>query len=108
MDFTDKEKTWPQYLKEKRMKVLNTVVPVLKPFGITEVDYEVNLETYQETLVIDNVKIGCTCNSIEAILQEVTGYLFIKTWVPSSRILAYDPCVERCIELITHYWIKEE
>ena len=41
-----KEKTWAQYLKEKRMKVLNTITPVLRPFGITKVDYEVNLETY--------------------------------------------------------------
>lgn len=103
-----KEKTWPQYLEEKRMKVLNTITPVLRPFGITKIDYEINLETYQETLVIDDTKVGCTCNSIEAILQEVIGYLFIKTWVPSSRILRYDPCVEHCIELITHYWVKEE
>lgn len=103
-----KEKTWAQYLKEKRMKVLNTITPVLRPFGITKVDYEINLETYQETLVIDDTKIGCTCNSIEAILREVIGYLFIKIWVPSSRILRYDPCVEHRIELITHYWVKEE
>ena len=74
-----KEKTWAQYLEEKRMKVLSTIIPVLRPFGITKVDYEVNLETYQETLVIDDTRIGCTCNSLEAILQEVIGYLFIKT-----------------------------
>lgn len=103
-----KEKTWAQYLEEKRMKVLSTIIPVLRPFGITKVDYEVNLETYQETLVIDDTRIGCTCNSLEAILQEVIGYLFIKTWVPSSRILAYDPCVDYCIGIITHYWVKEE
>lgn len=41
-----KEKTWAQYLEEKRMKVLSTIIPVLRPFGITKVDYEVNLETY--------------------------------------------------------------
>lgn len=103
-----KEKTWAQYLEEKRMKVLSTIIPVLRPFGITKVDYEFNLETYQETLVIDDTRIGCTCNSLEAILQEVIGYLFIKTWVPSSRILAYDPCVDHCIGIITHYWVKEE
>lgn len=103
-----KEKTWAQYLEEKRMKVLSTIIPVLRPFGITKVDYEVNLETYQETLVIDDIRIGCTCNSLEAILQEVIGYLFIKTWVPSSRILAYDPCVDHCIGIITHCWVKEE
>lgn len=106
MDVTDKEKSWPQYLKEKRMKVLSTIIPVLKPFGITKVDYEVNLETYQETLVIDDTKIGCTCNSLEAILQEVVGYLFIKTWVP-PRILVSDPYVDHCVEVITRYWIKE-
>ncbi len=102
-----KEKTWAQYLEEKRMKVLNAIIPVLRPFGITKVDYEVNLETYQETLVIDDTRIGCTCNSIEAILQEVVGYLFIKTWVP-PRILVSDPYVDHCVETITRYWVKEE
>lgn len=102
-----KEKAWAQYLEEKRMKVLNTIIPVLRTFGITKVDYEVNLETYQETLVIDDTRIRCTCNSIEAILQEVIGYLFIKTWVP-PRILVSDPYVDHCVEVITHYWVKEE
>ena len=31
-----KEKTWAQYLEEKRMKVLNAIIPVLRPFGITK------------------------------------------------------------------------
>ena len=101
------EKSWSQYLEKKRMKVLNTIIPVLKPFGITKVDYVIDEKTYQETLVIDDIKIGCTCNSIEAILQEVVGYLFIKTWVP-PRILVSDPYVDHCVEVITHYWIKEE
>ena len=91
------EKSWSQYLQEKRVE----------PFDITEVDYVIDEKTYQETLVIDDTKIGCTCNSIEAILQEVVGYLFIKTWVP-PRILVSDPYVDHCVEVITHYWIKEE
>lgn len=65
--------------KKKRVEVLKTVKPILEPFDITEVDYVIDEKTYQETLVIDDTKIGCTCNSIEAILQEVVGYLFIKT-----------------------------
>lgn len=101
------EKSWSQYLQEKRIEVLKTVKPILEPFDITEVDYVIDENTKQEILVIDDTKIGCTCNSIEAILQEVVGYLFIKTWVP-PRILVSDPYVDHCVEVITHYWIKEE
>ena len=101
------EKSWSQYLQEKRVEVLKTVKPILEPFDITEVDYVIDENTKQEILVIDDTKIGCTCNSIEAILQEVVGYLFIKTWVP-PRILVSDPYVDHCVEVITHYWIKEE
>lgn len=36
------EKSWSQYLEKKRMKVLNTIIPVLKPFGITKVDYVID------------------------------------------------------------------
>lgn len=102
------KKSWSQYLQEKRVEVLKTVKPILEPFDITEVDYVIDENTKQEILVIEKAKIDCSCNSIEAIIQEVVGYLFIKTWVPSSRILYYDPHVNHCIEMITHYWIKEE
>ena len=101
------KKSWSQYLQEKRVEVLKTVKPILEPFDIAEVDYVIDENTKQETLVIDDTKIGCTCNSIEAILQEVVGYLFIKTWVP-PRILVSDPYVDHCVEVITKYWIKEE
>ena len=44
------EKSWSQYLEKKRMKVLNTIIPVLKPFGITKVDYVIDEKTYQQRL----------------------------------------------------------
>ncbi len=101
-----KEKSWPLYLKEKRMRVLATIKPILKPYGITRVDYVIDDKTYQETLVIENTRIGCTCNSMEAILQEVIGYLFIKTWVP-LRCTVNNPHIDCCLEIITRYWIDK-
>ena len=92
-----------EHLKKKRVKVLVTIKPVLETFEINDFDYTFDKDTHQETLIIEKTKIGCTLNSIEAIMQEVLGYLFVKKWIPRRSLGSHE---DRCIEAITHYWIK--
>lgn len=54
-------------LKEKRIEV----------FGIDDYDYIVSDKGQTETLRIGTTKIGFSCNSIYAVVQELVDYLFI-------------------------------
>lgn len=66
-----------EYLKQKRIEVLKEIKPICEAFGISDYDYIVKDERQTETLRIESTKIGCSCNSIYAVKQELTGYLFV-------------------------------
>lgn len=113
-----KEKTWAQYLEEKeereyrqrqddrKKEVLAAVIPALNAFGITDVDYVI--EEKRHVLIVEGVQISsCEYNSIQAIMQEVAGYIFAKRWIPTHR-KKNDPCIDSCVERITEHWKKEE
>lgn len=64
-------------LQQKRIEVLKEIKPICEAFGITDYDYIVSDKGQTETLRIESIKIGCSCNSIYAVIQELVGYLFI-------------------------------
>ena len=66
-----------KYLQEKRAEVLKKIKPICEAFGIEDYDYIVSDKGQTETLRIGTTKIGCSCNSIFAVKQELVGYLFI-------------------------------
>lgn len=89
-----------EQLKKKRDEVLKTIKPIMEAFNITNYDYEIR-ET--ETLIIDGQKIGCSCNSISATVNEVIGYLFVKIYCRNNYIGAFRT---QTLNVIKQYWLN--
>lgn len=92
------------YLAEKRLEVLAEIKPICEAFGIKEYDYEVDIEARTERLRIYDTKIGCSCNSISAVKNELIGYIFLNTWCRDRSLGAFGPQTKNVIK---RYWIKE-
>ena len=73
-----------EYLENKRLEVLERIKPMCNAFGIFDYDYEV--ENGEEYLRLEGTRIGCSCNSIGTVVQEVVGFIFIHYW---DRTLGY-------------------
>lgn len=100
------EREYRQRQEERKKEVLAVVAPALNAFGITDVDYVI--EKTQHALIVEGVQIAsCEYNSIQAIMQEVAGYIFAKKWVPTHR-KRNDPCMDSCVERITEHWESVE
>lgn len=90
-------------LEQKRLEVLKAIKPICEAFGIKDYDYIVKNEGQKEILVVEGTKIGCSCNSILAIEQELIGYIFVKMWKDRS-LGAFE---NQTKSVIKRYWIKE-
>lgn len=94
-----------KYLEEKRLKVLEEIKPICEAFAITDYDYEINAKGQREVLRIYNTRIGCSCNSISAIEEELIGWIFVNTFVKNRGLGAFK---YQTLSYIKRYWIKEE
>ncbi len=92
-----------EYLKQKRLEVLNAIKPICEAFNITDYDYEINDDMYTEVLRLNNTKINCSINSISAIIDEVIGYLFINYYCENRSLGAFETQVKN---RITRTWMK--
>lgn len=89
------------YLIEKRIEVLEAIKPICEAFGIEGYDYEI--DDGRETLRINNTGIGCSCNSISAVVDELVGYIFINTFCKNRSLGAFEKQVKNRIK---EYWIN--
>lgn len=89
-----------EYLVEKRLSVLEAIKPICEAFKITDYDYEI--ENNYERLRIYDTRIGCTCNSISAIIDELVGYIFVcrfrERWLGHFK--------KQTFNMIKEYWIE--
>lgn len=92
-----------EYLKKKRVEVLDAIKPICDAFGITDYDYEVKESGQTELLRIKNTKIGCSCNSISAIVDELIGYIFVTRWCRNRYLGTFKT---QTLNVIREYWIK--
>lgn len=92
-----------KYLQEKRTEVLKEIKPICEAFGIDDYDYIVSDKGQTETLRIGTTKIGCSCNSIYAVVQELVGYLFICYF----RERALGHFKTQVFNEIKRYWLKK-
>ena len=90
------------YLKEKRIKVLNEIKPYCELFGITDYDYFVNINTGGELLKLNSTYIGCTGNSIMAVIDEVIGYIIINRYCKNRSIGAFRT---QTMNAIKEFWV---
>ena len=92
-----------EYLKQKRLEVLNAIKPICEAFNITDYDYEICDTGQRETLRINNISIDCSCNSISAVVDELIGYLFIEYYCENRSLGAFETQVKN---RITSTWMK--
>lgn len=92
-----------EYLKQKKVEVLEAIKPICEAFNIKEYDYLISDTGRRETLVLNGQKIGCSCNSISAIVDEVIGYIFINRYCRNRYIGAFSTQTQNVIK---RYWLN--
>ncbi len=90
------------YLKNKRIEILNLIKPICESFSIKEYDYVIDEDTLSETLVLNGQRIGCSSNSMSATVEELVGYIFIKIYC-KERYWYHKP---QTINAITKFWLN--
>ena len=89
---------------DKRTEVLQAIKPICEAFKITDYDYIVDHSQGIERLIINETEIGCSCNSISAVIDELIGYIFIKKYCRNRSLGAFETQVKNQIK---RYWIQE-
>ena len=90
-------------LKDKRVEVLKAIKPICEAFYIKDYDYVIQETGQIETLVLNGQRIGCSCNSIEAVINEVIGYIFVKIYCRNNYIGAFRT---QTLNVIKQYWLN--
>ena len=93
-----------EQLNKKREEVLIEIEPIMKAFNIKDYDYIVKDTGQTETLRIYDTFIGCSCNSVSAVIDEIIGYLFVKRFCRNRYLGAFRT---QTLNQIRKYWIKE-
>lgn len=91
------------YLKEKRIKVLNAIKPICKAFDISDYDYEIKETGQREILRIGGTKIRCSLNSVDAVVNELIGYIFITKWCRNRHLGTFSTQTKN---VIRQYWME--
>ena len=94
-----------EYLKKKRLEVLEKIKPICEVFGIKDYDYIVRDYGQRETLRIGNTYIGCSCNSINGTINELIGWIFIKIYCHDRYLGAFE---KQTLNVIRRYWLSRE
>jgi len=84
--------------------VLDRIKPLCNAVGIDDYDYIINRDGQSETLRIYDTKIGCSSNSISAVIQELIGYIFLRNW----RDRSLGNFETQTKNVIKRYWLKED
>ena len=88
--------------KDKRQTVLDIIKPICDVFGITDYDYIITSE--KERLIVENVEIGCRCNSIGATVMELINYIWVETVAKNK----FTPFHKQTLNSLKRYWQKRE
>lgn len=91
-----------EQLKKKRIEVLEAIKLICEAFNL-EYDYIIKETGQTETLVLNGQKIGCSCNSIDATINEVIGYIFVKIYCRNNYIGAFRT---QTLNVIKQYWLN--
>ena len=92
-----------EYLQKKRLEVLEEIKPICEVFGINDYDYIISESSPREVLKLNGVKIGCSCNSISAVKNELIGFIFLRTWGRDRSMGTFD---KQSRNVIKRYWLN--
>ena len=87
---------------DKRQQILEAIKPICDAFGIKEYDYLIDEKNGIERLIVNGVKIGCSCNSVTATIDELVGYIFVQRWTRNRSLGAFQT---QTLNVIKRYWI---
>ena len=91
-------------LQAKRKEVLEVISPICEAFKIDDFDYIISETGRQdETLRIYDSYIGCSCNSVEAVIDELIGWLFVTRFCKYRSIGAFR---KQTLNAIKTYWLN--
>lgn len=90
-------------MENKREKVMSAIAPICEAFRITDYDYIVKETGQRETLRLYETMIGCTDNSVDAVIDEVIGWLFANRYCKNRCIGAFRT---QTLNVVRRYWIK--
>ena len=94
------------YLKKKRLEILEAIKPICDAFNIKDYDYLIRDDFQQtETLRIYDTYIGCSYNSIEGVIDELIGYIIIKRYCRNKSLGAFNIQTKNYIK---RYWLSKE
>lgn len=85
--------------KTKRERVLEVIKPICDVFEITDYDYILTEE--KERLVVEGQEIGCRCNSIGAIINELVNYIWCHTFAENRCLGAFE---KQTMKQIKRFW----
>ena len=90
-------------MNEKREKVMSAIKPICEAFNITDYDYIIKETGQTETLRLYDTMIGCTDNSVSAVIDEIIGWLFVYRYCRNRSIGAFRT---QTLNAVRRYWIK--
>ena len=82
--------------------MLTTITPICNAFGIKDFDYIITEE--KERLIINHTEIGCSGNSVSAVVDELIGYIFVVRWCRNRSLGAFE---KQTLNVIQRHWIKD-
>ena len=94
------EKLFLQYSRKKEA-VLKELEPIFSAFGINDWDYKINTETWSEKLCVNGTEIGCTGNSVEAVVDEMIAYIFVTRYCQHRNLGAFH---KQTLNHIKQHW----
>jgi hypothetical protein len=86
----------------KKAEVLEAITPICKLFEIEDFDYI--YDEQHERLRLNDTLIGCSCNSVSAVVDELIGYIFVKRWCHNRYLGVFKT---QTLNVIREYWVKE-
>ena len=92
--------------KDRKEQVLSAVLPICEAYkNIVKIDCDYIIDPLlgSEFLKVNGVLIACSGNSIGAIVDELTGYIFVKTFCKNRWMGAFEP---QMVSRIKEYWVK--
>ncbi len=88
---------------DKRERILIAITPICEVFGIVDYDYLIDA-TGKERLKLNDTYIGCSGNSVSAVIDELIGYIIITRYCRNRSLGTFDKQTKNYIK---RYWLKE-
>lgn len=89
-------------MEKKRQEVIKAIKPICDAFNIKDYDYIIKETGQRETLRIGEIRIGCSGNSISAVVDELIGYIFITRWCRNRSLGTFSTQTKN---VIRRHWL---